>query len=143
MALPFKVDLVSPEKVLFSGEADMVITRTLEGGEIAFQAGHAPFLGALVENHTRIYLTDGTVQDVAVHRGFVEVSGDPTTVSILSDTAELADEIDIARAREAMERHQRLLKQETDEAALTESISAIARAEARLAAKGETSGFTA
>ena len=143
MAQPFKVDLVSPEKVLFSGEADMVITRTLEGGEIAFQAGHAPFLGALVENHTRIYLTDGTVQDVAVHRGFVEVSGDPTTVSILSDTAELADEIDIARAREAMERHQRLLKQETDEAALTESISAIARAEARLAAKGETSGFTA
>ena len=143
MAMPFKVDLVSPEKVLFSGEADMVITRTLEGGEIAFQAGHAPFLCALVENHTRIYLTDGTVQDVAVHRGFVEVSGDPTTVSILSDTAELADEIDIARAREAMERHQRLLKQETDEAALPESISAIARAEARLAAKGETSGFTA
>ena len=143
MAQPFKVDLVSPEKVLFSGEADMVITRTLEGGEIAFQAGHAPFLGALVENHTRIYLTDGTVQDVAVHRGFVEVSGDPTTVSILSDTAELADDIDVVRAREAIERHQRLLKQETDEAALTDSISAIARAEARLAAKGETSGFTA
>ena len=143
MAQPFKVDLVSPEKVLFSGEADMVITRTLEGGEIAFQAGHAPFLGALVENHTRIFLTDGTVKDVAVHRGFVEVSGDPTTVSILSDTAEMADEIDVARAREALERHQRLLKQETDEAALTNSISAIARAEARLAAKGESHGFTA
>ena len=143
MAQPFKVDLVSPEKVLFSGEADIVITRTLEGGEIAFQAGHAPFLGALVENHTRIFLTDGSVQDVAVHRGFVEVSGDPTTVSILSDTAELAEEIDVARAREALERHQRLLKQETDEAALTESVAALARAEARLAAKGETYGFTA
>ena len=40
----------------------------------------------------------GTVQDVAVHRGFVEVSGDPTTVSILSDTAELAEELGQASA---------------------------------------------
>ena len=40
----------------------MVITRTLGGGEIAFLPGHAPFLGALTENHTRIYLADGTVQ---------------------------------------------------------------------------------
>jgi len=143
MAEAFKVDLVSPEKVLFSGEADMVVTRTLEGGEIAFQAGHAPFLGALVENHTRIFLTDGSVQDVAVHRGFVEVSGDPTTVSILSDTAELAEEIDLERARAALEKHRLLLKQESDEAALTASISAVARAEARLAAKGESHGFTA
>ena len=49
MAQPFKVDLVSPEKVLFSGEADMVITRILGEGEIAFQAdvemhGSAAFL---------------------------------------------------------------------------------------------------
>ena len=143
MAEAFKVDLVSPEKVLFSGEADMVVTRTLEGGEIAFQAGHAPFLGALVENHTRIFLTDGSVQDVAVHRGFVEVSGDPTTVSILSDTAELAEEIDLERARAALEKHRLLLKQESNEAALTASVAALARAEARLAAKGETRGFTA
>ena len=75
MAEPFKVEVVSPEKVLFSGEANMVITRTLGGGEIAFQAGHAPFLGALVENHTRVFLSDGKVQDIAVHRGFIEVSG--------------------------------------------------------------------
>lgn len=143
MADAFKVDLVSPEKVLFSGEADMVVTRTLEGGEIAFQAGHAPFLGALVENHTRIFLTDGSVQDVAVHRGFVEVSGDPTTVSILSDTAELAEEIDLERARAALEKHRLLLKQESNESALTASVAALARAEARLAAKGETHGFTA
>ena len=95
MAEALQVDLVSPEKVLFSGEANMVITRTLGGGEIAFQAGHAPFVGALVENHTRIFLTDGTIQDVAVHRGFIEVSGNPSRVSILSDVAELADDIDV------------------------------------------------
>ena len=81
MAAAIRVDVVSPEKVLFSCEATQVINRTLTA-EVAFLAGHAPFLGALAENHTRIYLADGTIQDVAVHRGFVEVSHD--TVSILS-----------------------------------------------------------
>jgi F-type H+-transporting ATPase subunit epsilon len=140
MADPFQVDIVSPEKVLFSGEANMVITRTLEGGEIAFQSGHAPFLGALVENHTRIFLTDGTVQDVAVHRGFVEVSGDPTKVSILSDTAELAEDIDVERAKAALERHELVLKQEHDETIITEAFAGKARARARLTASGY--GFT-
>jgi F-type H+-transporting ATPase subunit epsilon len=141
MADPFRVDVVSPEKVLFSGEADMVITRTLGGGEVAFQAGHAAFLGALVENHTRIFLADGSIQDVAVHRGFVEVSGDPTTVSILSDTAELAEDIDVERAKSALERHELTLKQESDEAALTDAVAGKARAQARLTTTG--SGFTA
>ena len=143
MAVAFKVDLVSPEKVLFSGEADMVITRTLEGGEVAFQAGHAPFLGALVENHTRIFLTDGTVKDVAVHRGFVEVSGNPTTISILSDTAELAEEIDVDRARESLERHQKVLRSETNQAELTESVAGAARAQARITATNTPWGFPA
>ena len=62
-----QVELVSPERIIFSGEATQVITRTLGGGEIAFLPGHAPFLGALVENHTRITLADGQVLDVAVH----------------------------------------------------------------------------
>ena len=89
-----RVEVVSPEKVLFSGEATQVVTRTLSG-DIAFLAGHAPFLGALAENHTRVFLADGTVLDVAVHRGFVEVSND--VVSILSDTAELGPDIDVER----------------------------------------------
>ena len=77
MAEAIKVEVVSPEKVLYSGEADMVITRTAGGGEIAFQAGHSAFLGVLVENHTRVFQTDGKIIDLAVHRGFVEVSGNP------------------------------------------------------------------
>lgn len=143
MAATFKVDVVSPEKVLFSGEADMVITRTLEGGEVAFQNGHAPFLGALVENHTRIFLSDGTVKDVAVHRGFVEVSGTPTTISILSDTAELAEEIDVDRAREALERHQKVLRSETNQSELTDALAGAARAQARLTATNTPWGFPA
>jgi len=141
MADPVRVEVVSPERVLWSGEATMVVTRTLEGGEVAFQAGHQAFLGVLVENHTRVFLTDGTKQDIAIHRGFVEVSGDPTTVSILSDTAELAADIDVERARQALERHQLVLKQEHDEAELTEALAGRARAEARLTTVGVS--FTA
>ena len=97
-----RVEVVSPERVLFSGEAKQVITRTLDGGEIAFLPGHISFLGALTENHTRIYLSDGKVQDLAVHGGFVEVA--PDHVTILSDSAALAEAIDIKRARAALER---------------------------------------
>ncbi|MEZ5271047.1 MAG: F0F1 ATP synthase subunit epsilon [Ilumatobacteraceae bacterium] len=98
-----EVRLVSPEKVLFTGEATQVITRTLGGGEIAFLPGHAPFLGALTECHTRISMADGSVLDVAVHGGFVQVAGN--TVSILSDLAELGEHID--RPRHACEGERR------------------------------------
>ena len=83
-----QVEVVAPERVIFSGEATMVVTRTLDGGDIAFLPGHAPFLGALVENHTRVQLADGTIEDMAVHGGFVEVS--ENRVTILSDLAEMA-----------------------------------------------------
>jgi F-type H+-transporting ATPase subunit epsilon len=141
VAEPMLVEVVSPEKVLYSGEADMVITRTMGGGEVAFQAGHAAFLAALVENHTRIFQTDGTVQDLAVHRGFVEVSGNPTKVSILSDTAELAADIDVERARQALERHLQTLRDEKPDEAIAEAIAGRERAQARLRATGTT--FTA
>jgi F-type H+-transporting ATPase subunit epsilon len=137
MAESIVVEVVSPEAVLYSGVADMVVTRTLEGGEVAFQAGHAAFLGALVENHTRVFQTDGTVQDIAIHRGFVEVSGNPTRVSILSDTAELAEDIDVERAKAALERHQRMLRSQSVESSMVEVATAGRdRAQARLRATG-------
>jgi F-type H+-transporting ATPase subunit epsilon len=125
-----KVDVVSPERVLYSGEATMVVTRTLGGGDIAFLPGHAPFLAALVECHTRLFLADGSVQDVAVHGGFVEVG--PHGVSILSDVAELAEEIDVTRAQRAKEAAEAALAHEHD----AEAVGALARAHARLNAAG-------
>ena len=125
-----RVEVVSPDRVLFSGEATQVITRTLDGGEIAFLPGHISFLGALTENHTRIYLSDGKVQDLAVHGGFVEVA--PDHVTILSDSAELAEAIDIKRARAALERAEAASRGEHD--ATVES--ALRRAHARLSAAG-------
>ena len=75
------VAVVSPEEVLFEGDATQVITRTTEG-DVAFLAGHAPFLGSLVEGQTRVFLADGTVREFQLEGGFVEVSND--TVSILA-----------------------------------------------------------
>src|SRR5215204_7126007 len=121
-----QVDLVSPERVLFSGQASMVITRTRGGGEIAFLPGHAPFLAALTENHTRITLEDSSVLHVAVHGGFVEVSNNK--VSILSDVAELGDKIDVTRAEAARERALERLRQDQT----PENEAALSRAEARL-----------
>jgi F-type H+-transporting ATPase subunit epsilon len=125
-----QVDVVSPERVLFSGQATMVITRTLGGGEIAFLPGHAPFLAALTENHTRITLDSGTVLDVAVHGGFVEVSHNK--VSILSDVAELGDQIDVNRALAARERAEEAMRREHN----VEVEASLNRAQARLSAAG-------
>jgi F-type H+-transporting ATPase subunit epsilon len=126
MANTMTVEVVSPESVLYSGEGTMVITRTLGGGEIAFQPGHAPFLGALQECHTRVYLEGGDVHDIAVHGGFVEVSGNK--VSILSDAAEIGSDIDIERARAAKQRAAEALQRETDSNAAAD----LRRAQARL-----------
>lgn len=135
MAEQMRVEIVSPERVLYSGEATQLITRTLGGGEIAFLPGHAPFLGALAECHTRIFFADGSVQDVAIHGGFVEVSNN--TVSLLTDLAELSAEIDVARAQRAKERAEEALRHEHD----AEAVSALARAHARLAAAGGVGGM--
>ena len=125
------VEVVSPEQILYSGEATMVITRTLSG-EIAFLPGHAAFVGALNENHTRVYLADGSIEDIAVHGGFVEVSNNK--VSILSDSAELGSKIDVERARAAKERAELRLRNEHD----AEAISSLSRANARLTAARAT-----
>lgn len=127
-----RVEVVSPERVLFSGDAKQVITRTLDGGEIAFLPGHAAFLGALSENHTRIYLVDGSIQNLAVHLGFVEVGAEHVT--ILSDSAELEQDIDVARAKAAKDRAETQMRTENS----TEVEADLRRAHARLSAAGGT-----
>ena len=126
-----QVELVSPERVLWSGEAEMVITRTLGGGDIAFLPGHAPFVGALGTGVLTIRPTGGGEDErVAVHGGFVEVSND--TVTILSDVAEMASQIDIERARRAKEQAKEHLRHEHD----GEVEATLRRAHARLEAAG-------
>jgi len=126
--MPMQVELVSPERTLFTGEATMVQARTLGGGDIAFLSGHAPFIGALAIDQVVIRLTDGTDEVAAVHGGFVSVNDDH--IKILSDLAELKSQIDVDRARRAQERAEAAIRAEDD----TTAQAALARAQARLKA---------
>ena len=71
--MPLRIELVSPERIVYEGDADLIIVRTTDG-EIGFQSGHVPFVGNLVPSVVRIALSDGGIQRIAVHSGFVEVS---------------------------------------------------------------------
>jgi F-type H+-transporting ATPase subunit epsilon len=128
--VPLNVEVVSPERVLYSGEADMVVCRTTDG-EIAFLPGHAQFLGALGIGVVRSLLPDHGEQAIAVHGGFVEVAND--RVIVLSDVAELADQIDVERARRAMQRAEERLAANPDD---EEAQAALLRARTRLEVAG-------
>jgi F-type H+-transporting ATPase subunit epsilon len=131
--MPLQVELVSPERILYSGEADMVIARTVGGGDIAFLPGHAPFVGAL-EIATVTLRTPQGDELVAVHGGFVEVSND--VVTILSDVAELASQIDVDRARAAADKAEQRMQADHD----AEAEGAARRAHVRLTTVGGIGG---
>ena len=128
--MPMVAQLVSPERVLYEGEADMVVCRTSDG-EIAFLPGHVPFVGALGIAKVRILLPANGEVAAAVHGGFVEVSHD--TVTILSDVAELPEQIDVVRAHTARERADQLLASDADNEA---AQAARDRADLRLEVAG-------
>ena len=129
--MPLVAQLVSPERVLYEGEADMVVCRTSDG-EIAFLPGHVPFVGSLGIAKVRILLPEKGEVAAAVHGGFVEVSHD--TVTILSDVAELPDQIDVVRAETAKERAAREVATDAEN---EEAQAALARAELRLEVASE------
>lgn len=124
------VEVVSPERILWTGDASMVVARTVGGGEIAFLTGHAPFVGALDIAKVMVRSEEGSDELVAVHGGFVEVSND--RVTILSDVAELASQIDVTRAQAAADRAEAALQGGDDDAA----EAALKRANVRLAVAG-------
>ena len=129
--MTFQVELVSPEAISYSGEAEMVIARTLEGGDIAFQPGHVPFIGVLAVWSVDVVRPDGNRDTIAVHQGFVQVAG--TRVSILSDVSEPSADIDVERARAANGNAEAALTTDRNNA---ESAGALARAELRLRVAG-------
>jgi F-type H+-transporting ATPase subunit epsilon len=77
-----KVELVSPEKKVWSGEAVSVSARTLEG-DLGILTDHTPLLGVLVDGKVVIKGTDGSVSEFNVNGGFLSVSNN--RVSILAE----------------------------------------------------------
>ena len=129
--MTFQVELVSPEAISYSGEAEMIIARPLEGGDIAFQPGHVPFIGVLAVWSVDVVRPDGNRDTIAVHQGFVQVAG--TRVSILSDVSESSVDIDVDRARAAKGNAEAALTTDRNNAELA---GALARAELRLRVAG-------
>ena len=79
------VELVSPERRVWSGEAQFVSARTLEG-DLGILTDHAPLLGVLVDGQVSIKETDGQVKTFTVSGGFLSVANN--RVSILAEKAE-------------------------------------------------------
>jgi F-type H+-transporting ATPase subunit epsilon len=126
------VQVVSPEQILYEGEGEMLVCSTSEG-DIAFLPGHAPLLGALGVAKVRVILPGEGEKVIAVHGGFVEVSGE--RVIVLSDVAELPEHIDVPRARAAKEKAEAVLAADGEDEL---GMGALARAALRLDIAGET-----
>jgi F-type H+-transporting ATPase subunit epsilon len=122
-----EVHLVTPERELWSGEADMVIARGVEG-EVGILAGHAPMLIRLAIAPLRIRVDERDVIAVA-DGGFLHVTTDEgtTRVDVLATGAELATEIDPASAESRLEEAQRRLAERDDEEGRAELARALVR----------------
>lgn len=127
-----EVALVAADREVWSGQASLVIAKTADG-DVGVMPGHQPIMSVLQPSVATIRtVVDGAPGDtikVALHGGFIAV--DENRVSLLSEAAELSDEIDVARAEEALARAR---AGEFDR----DSEAAALRAEVRLRAAGRT-----
>lgn len=101
----FKVKVISPDRIFFEGEADLLELKTSEG-DIGILAGHIPLTAVIAPGILRI-TKDGEVKEASLLEGFVEILQDRVTV--LAEACEWSDEIDVNRANEAKIRAERRL----------------------------------
>jgi len=125
MAGLLQVELVAADRLVWSGEAKMVIARTTEG-DLGVLPGHAPLLSLLIEGVVDVQTPEGETWVAAVDAGFLSVANN--RVSILAERAEMSHDIDLEKARHDLERA-KANAEHSDEAA-----EAVRRAEARIRA---------
>jgi len=104
------VNIVTPDGPVYDSEVDMVIAKSA-AGEIGILPGHIPTVAPLEIGVVKLK-KDGKNQFVAVNGGFLEVR--PEKVTILAQSAEIAETIDLARAKEAMNRAEKRLQDKLD-----------------------------
>ena len=124
------LEIVTPERVLVSQEVDMVVVPGSDG-EFGVLPGHVLFLSGIVPGELR-YTAGSERETMAVTTGFAEVSNDK--VSVLVEAAEKAGDIDVDRARKAVERAQERLEKEREaqDVDFLRAENALRRAIARL-----------
>ena len=99
----FKLQFISPNRIFYEDDIDMVEMKTSEG-EIGVLAGHIPLTAVLEPGVLRIN-KDGEIKEAAMHDGFVQIKKDGVTV--LAESCEWPEEIDVKRAEEAKVRAER------------------------------------
>jgi len=125
MAGLLHVELVAADRLVWSGEAKMVIARTTEG-DVGILPNHAPVLSLLVDGVVDVQTPEGESWVAAVDAGFLSVANN--RVSILSEHAEMSHDIDLETARHDLERALSAAEHSDDAA------EAVRRAEARIRA---------
>jgi F-type H+-transporting ATPase subunit epsilon len=129
MADRLRLEVATPTRLVVSGEADEVVVPGVEGS-FGVLPGHAPLL-SLVGTGEVMYRSGREEHHLAVSGGFAEVG--PEHVTVLAQSAERPEEIDVNRARAARDRaDQRLRVQAGEEIDVTRALGALSRAQGRL-----------
>ncbi|ELK41421.1 ATP synthase subunit epsilon [Brevibacillus agri BAB-2500] len=126
------VEVVTPERVVYSGQAEMVIARGVQG-DLGILPNHMPLVSPLKIAPVRIKTEGDNEVKMAVSGGFMEVRGDKVT--ILAETAELPGDIDVERAKAAKARAEKRLAEKYAELDVQRAERALQRAMARLDVK--------
>lgn len=126
-----RLDIVSAEQAIFSGQAEMVFATGLLG-ELGIAPGHTPLLTALKPGNIRALLPDQKEEVFYVSGGMLEVQ--PYIVTVLADTALRAGDIDEAAALEAKERAEKLLEEKATDVDIARASAELAEAVAQIQA---------
>jgi F-type H+-transporting ATPase subunit epsilon len=130
---PFTVEIVTPVRVVFKGQVSSFSAPGVEGG-FQILAGHAPFMSAIGIGPVTIKSLEGTDTSYATSGGFVEVRNN--TVTLLAETAERADEIDVNRAEASRDRARERIESYKLDTDIDRARGSMARALNRLRVAG-------
>jgi F-type H+-transporting ATPase subunit epsilon len=131
MAMTIHVDIVSAESEIFSGLVEMLFAPAVMG-EVGVLPGHAPLVTSLKPGEIRVRLPGGEEQSFFVSSGMLEIQ--PHVITVLSDTAQRASDLDEAAALEAKERAERMLADHQADFDEAQARAELAQAAAQLQA---------
>ena len=123
-----RLEIVTAERVVYSEDVNILVAPGIDG-ELAILPRHAPLLTMLKPGEIKV-TRDGEESYIAVGGGFLEVLGDKVT--ILADTAEHAEEIDLQRSEEALQRAQESVATSVSDTDLERAVASMRRSQARL-----------
>jgi len=134
MAETFYLEIITPDRQFYIGPAESLVM-PIQDGQYGVLPGHEPTVTAMTPGELR-FQVNGEWQKAVVSSGFAEIT--PEYVILLASSAEHPDEIDIKRAQEARERAAERLRHRQSVQEYYNSKAALARATARLKARGKS-----